>query len=134
MKEKIIPAGYASENQILCTTPGGWSVGNEATVEVTFNGVDYTNANKTFNFFQVDGVYPQCGPSRGSKNPITVYGSGFRANVNSTLFINNEPLQYMEESWDEIKFPLPPAAQGENFTGSVLFETSINAVDFTKFQ
>jgi hypothetical protein len=32
-----------------------------------------------------------------------------------------------------LEYPLPPAKQGVNFTGNVLFEATINGVDFTKF-
>lgn len=131
--EKIIPAVWRSENEVLCTTPGGWEVGNEATVELTFNAVDFTNANKTFVFFQIDGAYPLCGPSIGSNKPITVYGSGFRFPENATLYLENGDVDLMHAEWSEIKYPLPPASQGPWFHGPVLFETTINGVDFTKF-
>ena len=131
--EKIIPAQFVSEQEVLCTTPGGWGVGNEATVELTFNGVDFTNYNKTFVFFQIDGAYPQSGPSIGSDKPITVHGSGFRYNENATLYINDRTLETIEASWYELKYPLPPASQGPWFLGSVLFETTVNGVDYTRF-
>jgi hypothetical protein len=115
---------------VVCATPGGWDVGNEAEVEVTFNGIDYTNFNNTFNFFKVDGVYPQSGPIGGSDQDLVVYGSGFHDNPNITLFINNKPLKPKSADWSEVRFPMP-ASQGY---GNVFFEVTMNGAEHTKFE
>jgi hypothetical protein len=62
-----------------------------------------------------------------------VYGSGFKIPTDSGLFLSNDPYDLLDYDWNSMKFPLPPAKQGPKFEGSVLFETTANGVDFTKF-
>jgi len=39
---KYISAKYFNSTTILCASPGGWGDVEAVTVDVTFNGVDYT--------------------------------------------------------------------------------------------
>lgn len=49
--DKMIPAFFKNENLVYCTSPGGWGSGTAATIDLTFNGEDFTNSNSTFYFF-----------------------------------------------------------------------------------
>jgi hypothetical protein len=130
--DKFIPATFKSETVVYCTTPGGWGSGNEAVVDVTFNGIDFTNSNSKFYFFQIDGVFPQSGPAEGSPLGVTVYGSGFLRNDNASCSfdaVDYKPL-YMDSS--KLVCPMPPA-KSPDFYGRVNFEVTINGADYKKF-
>jgi hypothetical protein len=99
-------------------------------VEVTFNGIDYTSFNNTFNFFKVDGVYPQSGPLEGSQQDLIVYGSGFHNNPNVTLYINNVPEKPNSVTWNEARFSIPSSQH----TGNVFFEVTMSGAEYTKFE
>ena len=66
-KPKITPASYLNDTTILCTSPGGWGAGTIATLQITYNGVDLSNNNNTFRFYQVDSIFPLSGPAVGGK-------------------------------------------------------------------
>ena len=36
-----------------CASPAGWAGGDTVKVDVTFNGVDYTDNNFDFNFYSI---------------------------------------------------------------------------------
>jgi hypothetical protein len=78
MPPKFIPAFYQNQTTIMCSSPGGWGHGDEVNVQVTFNGVDYSDNNFTFNFYNIRRAFPRSAPADGSGGPILIEGSGFK--------------------------------------------------------
>lgn len=130
--DKFIPATFKSENVVYCTSPGGWGSGNEASVDVTFNGIDFTNSNSKFYFFQIDDAFPLSGPATGSIYGVTVYGSGFLKNDNASCSFDS--VDYKPLHMDSFKMvcPMPPA-KSPDFFGRINFEVSVNGADYKKF-
>jgi len=58
-------AKFLNSTTILCTTPGGWGAGTLASVDITYNGMEFTNSNQTFRFYQIDSITPRSGPASG---------------------------------------------------------------------
>jgi hypothetical protein len=53
-----------------CASPAGFAGGNQVNVDLTFNGVDYTEKSFTFNFYHVFGSFPKSGPINGKNQFI----------------------------------------------------------------
>jgi len=45
-----------------CASPAGWHGGDQVRVDLTFNGVDYTDNNFIFSFYKILGSFPKSGP------------------------------------------------------------------------
>jgi len=131
--DKYIPAAYKNEGLIYCTSPGGWGAGTAASVEITFNGKDYTTSNSTFYFLQIDGARPRSGPSSGSLKGIEVFGSGFIANPNASCILNYTEYKPISIQSGSMICPMPPAKGGSEYYGSVPMEVTVNGADFLKF-
>ena len=72
---KIMPASYVNSTTVACSTPGGWLAGTTTNVELSFNGVDFSNSKLKFRFYQINKVGPLSGPSSGG-SLLTITGSG----------------------------------------------------------
>lgn len=131
--KKYVPAVYKSENLIYCTLPGGWGSGTEVKVDVTFNGIDYTNSDTKFNIFQIDYVSPKSGPSDGSSKGIVIYGSGFIPNDGAVCVIENKDVKPTSITWNKVICPLPKSSLGSTYYGNVPLEVSVNGIDFQKY-
>jgi len=46
-----------------CASPSGWVGGDQVKVDLTFNGVDYTDASFVFSFYNIFGSFPKSGPT-----------------------------------------------------------------------
>lgn len=131
--DKYIKAFYKNESLIYCTSPGGWGSGTEARVDITFNGIDYTNANSSFYFFQIDGARPLSGPNTGSAKGIIVHGSGFIHSDNAACYLDYKEYRPIAIAWNYMVCPLPPS-NTPDFVGDLNFEVTVNGVDYRKFE
>lgn len=59
---KYIPAYYIDKETMKCASPAGWVGGDQVKVDLTFNGVDYTDNNFVFSFYNIYGSFPKSGP------------------------------------------------------------------------
>jgi hypothetical protein len=60
---KFIPAYFVDNDTMKCASPSGWVGGDQVKVDLTFNGVDYTDASFVFSFYNIYGSFPKSGPS-----------------------------------------------------------------------
>jgi hypothetical protein len=79
----IVPALRQGPNRLRCYSPAYYVepnyVASNHTVEVSFNGVDFSNQGHTFEYhreFNVTSLYPSKGPVAGG-TVVTVTGTGF---------------------------------------------------------
>ena len=133
LPRRFVPGMYKDDSLVYCPLPGGWTSGTEVKIDVTFNGIDFTNSNVKFNIFQIDAVLPRSGPTTGSSAGITVYGSGFIPNDNATCIIENKDVKPTVLTWGKMVCPIPPTPSGENFFGRVPLEITVNGIDYSKF-
>ena len=60
---RYIPAYFIDKETMKCASPSGWAGGDTVKVDVTFNGVDYTDNSFDFNFYNIYGSFPKSGPA-----------------------------------------------------------------------
>jgi hypothetical protein len=70
MPTKYIPAYYIDKDKMKCASPAGWVGGDQVEVDLTFNGVDYTENHYTFSFYNIFGSFPKSGPIDGTNQYI----------------------------------------------------------------
>jgi len=63
MKIKYIPAYPIDGETMKCTTPPGFVGGDQAWIDLTFNGADYTANKIKFDFYSIYGSFPKSGPT-----------------------------------------------------------------------
>ena len=61
-------------------------------MDLTFNGVDYTDASFPFSFYNIFGSFPKSGPSDAYDQYIQVKGKGFRSD--STILCVLDGVEY----------------------------------------
>ena len=132
-KVRYIPAEFHNEKLIYCSLPPGWTTGSQVKIDVTFNGIDYTNSNAVFNVYQIDRVFPRSAPSTGSAGGISIVGSGLIQNENASIILENQELQPRSYSSEKIVFPLTGPKGGASYTGNVALDASVNGVDYQRF-
>lgn len=75
----FIPAYYHNATAMRCASPPGFQANDQATVDLTFNGIDFTSNNFVFSFYHITGYFPKSGPSETcASDYIMIRGSGFR--------------------------------------------------------
>lgn len=59
---KVVPAYFVNQETMKCATPSGWKGNDTTMVDLTFNGVDFTESYP-FSFYQVYSSFPKSGPA-----------------------------------------------------------------------
>ena len=116
---KTMPASYINSTTVACSTPGGWRSGTVTYVELSFNGVDYSNNKQAFRFYQIDRVFPLSGPSVGG-TVVSIIGSGLIPDIkkgNPACRVGGLVTNATSVSSELIQFQLPPAWEGPDFNG-----------------
>jgi hypothetical protein len=67
---KYIPAYFIDKGTMKCASPAGWTGGDQVRVDLTFNGVDYTDKSFIFSFYNIFGSFPKSGPADAVKQYI----------------------------------------------------------------
>ena len=131
---KLIPAQYENETSIICVTPGGWGSGNAVHIELTYNKEDYTQSDSIFNFYNIFGAHPRSGPADGTGGPMRIVGNGFRNT--SEIMISFDTVKYkpLDLNNEEITVKIPRSRHGDFYFGMVPLETTINGMDYHKFE
>jgi hypothetical protein len=63
---KYVPATYVSAEKMKCGSPSGWQGGQSVKVDLTFNGVDFTDSSFNFDLYSIFGNFPKSGPADAS--------------------------------------------------------------------
>jgi hypothetical protein len=77
--EKIVRAEFESTVRIVCRAPPGEELGALIPLEVSMNGVDFTDSGFKFSYYDVPTLYniwPSLGPEAGG-TLIYIFGSNF---------------------------------------------------------
>jgi len=86
---KFIPAYFIDKETMKCATPSGWVGGDQVKVDLTFNGVDYTDNSFEFSFYNIFGSFPKSGPADATNQYIQIRGKGFRSTSTILCSLNN---------------------------------------------
>lgn len=89
-----------------CTTPPGFSGGDQAWIDLTFNGADYTANKVKFDFFSIYGSFPKSGPHDAYNGFIQIRGKGFRNHMKIICNLNGTYVIPLSVHWDVIKCPM----------------------------
>ena len=57
-----MPAAYIDAETMRCSSPAGFSGGDRVLVDLTFNGVDYTDNKFEYNYYAFYGSFPKSAP------------------------------------------------------------------------
>lgn len=118
---KVVPASYINSTNIVCSTPSGWTAGTITTVEISFNGVDYSSNGQQFKFYQISKISPLSGPAAGGST-ITIAGSGLKPDVmkgDAGCKIGTTIVNATTATAEQIECVVPPASAGADFHGRV---------------
>lgn len=130
---KYISARYFNQTTIMCASPGGFGNVDVVNVDVSFNGIDYTNSKNEFRYYNIISANPRSGPADGIGENIHIRGQGFKDDGNIKCRLDNTEYKPNHIAWEEITCPLLPSKQGPAFFGNVPFEATINGDDWHQF-
>lgn len=132
---KYIPAYYIDQETMKCASPAGWTGGDIVKVDLTFNGVDYTDASFPFSFYNIYGSFPKSGPSTAVNQYIQIRGKGFRKDSVILCSLNQVQLPPLSVHPTVIKCPMVldnwPADSFESVNFHILIDGSKH--DFGNF-
>jgi hypothetical protein len=57
-----MPAYYVDSETMKCASPSGFAGGDKVWVDLTFNGVDYTDNKFEYNYYAFFGSFPKSAP------------------------------------------------------------------------
>jgi hypothetical protein len=132
---KFIPAYYINAETMKCASPTGWVGGDQVKVDLTFNGVDYTDQVYTFSFYSIYDSFPKSGPATGINQYIQIRGKGFRTESTIICVLNGTEISPIKVKQDVIKCPMVLASWPSDKYESVNFHILIDGSkrDFGSF-
>jgi IPT/TIG domain len=125
---KFIPAYFINDTTVLCSSPGGWGRGDSVHVQLTLNGVDYSDNNFIFFYYNIGRHHPKSGPSNGKNIKITVDGSGFRNESKIVCVLDKALYLPLNVYSDSVVCPVPPAKGGPDSHQDVDFAIIIDGI------
>ena len=125
---KYVPAFFINNETMKCASPSGWDGGDQVKVDLTFNGVDYTEASFTLSFYTIFGSFPKSGPADATSSNIQIKGKGFRKDSAILCSINNMEVPPVSVKFNVIKCPMVlatwPADKYESVPFSIVIDGS----------
>jgi hypothetical protein len=122
---------------MMCVSPNGFFGGESANVQLTFNGIDYTEPKPflVFNFYTVLGSFPHSGPADGFDEVILIRGEGLKSTDQVICQLNNTNIAPVDVSPSLIQCPMCLPGKDPNALGLVKFGVTIHGVynDFGNF-
>jgi hypothetical protein len=132
-----VPLRLINSKVVLCTTPG-LQIGVNASVDVTFNGQDYTNNSLVYSTYgpvNITGVFPRYSSLSGPADTLHVYGSGFSSFSNSqntlACMFNDVKAKATFLSDTEITCPSPILVFQPSFESIFQITVTNNGIDFS---
>ena len=125
--ESVVAASLVSSTMLQCCSPphreGSFSL------RISTNGLDYTRSLAYFEYVRspmIHRITPSVGPLAGG-TVTTIIGSGFLGAATPSCRVDNALGKMTVLSFSEARCQVPP----HGIEGTVPFEVSTNAVDFT---
>jgi hypothetical protein len=125
---KYIPAYWINSTTVLCSSPGGWGRGDSVHVQLTLNGVDYSDNKFMFYYYNIGRHSPKSGPADGKNVRIAIDGSGFRNESKIVCVLNKTLYLPLNVYSDQIICPVVAAKSGPETFANVDFAVSIDGV------
>ena len=134
---KFIPARYIDRKTMMCASPPGFYGGESVNLQMTFNGMDFTEVSEKFvyNFYTILGSFPHSGPADAFDQVILVRGAGLKASDEVVCRLNNTDIAPVDVSPNLIQCPMCLPNKDPHKTGEVKFGVKIFGVynDFGSF-
>lgn len=74
---RFMPAYFVDSDTMKCASPSGFGGGDKVLVDLTFNGVDFTDGKFEYNYYAFYGSFPKSAPYDATNQFIQVRGNGF---------------------------------------------------------
>lgn len=123
---RSLPAVFVDSEHLRCTTPPSVASAR-LSLEISNNGVDYTNSGAKFTVvpaLNIRYLWPTSGPVMGGTK-VVVHGSGFSGGTNVLCIFDGRETLATVRSDGELDCPTP----GRDATGLVRVELTNNGVD-----
>lgn len=86
---RYVPAYVIDAETMKCASPAGWAGGDQVRVDLTFNGVDFTEHSYVFSYYNIFGSFPKSGPADADTGFIQIRGLGFHEESTVLCDLNN---------------------------------------------
>jgi len=103
---KTMPAVYIDQETMRCASPAGFGGGDRVLVDLTFNGVDYTDNKFEFNYYAFYGSFPKSAPYDATNQFIQVRGKGFTNDMAILCLLNGQEMAPLSVHYNLIKCPM----------------------------
>jgi hypothetical protein len=123
---RYVPAYMIDKDTMKCASPAGFSGGDQVNVDLTFNGVDYTDNKYVFSFYSIFGSFPKSGPASGKNQFIQVRGKGFREDSTILCVLDNTKIAPISIKPGIIKCPMTLENHDEKNYTAVPFSVMID--------
>lgn len=129
MPTKFSPAEWIDKETMKCNTPTGWSGGEWVKVDLTLNGIDYTDVAYDFYFYTLQQSFPKSGPADATNQYIRVKGKGFRQHFLIVCSLNDTEVAPISKTSNLIKCPMVLPNWPTERYDTVPFKISIDGVE-----
>jgi hypothetical protein len=103
---RFMPAYYVDKDTMKCASPSGWGGGDRVWVDLTFNGIDFTEAKFEFDFYAFYGSFPKSAPYDATNQFIQVRGKGFTQDMAILCILDGQEMAPLAVHFNLIKCPM----------------------------
>lgn len=103
---RFMPAYYVDSDTMKCASPSGFGGGDKVFVDLTFNGVDFTDNKFEFNYYAFYGSFPKSAPYDATNQFIQVRGKGFKNDMAIMCLLDDKEMAPLAVHWNLIKCPM----------------------------
>jgi len=101
-----MPAYYVDQDTMKCASPSGFGGGDRVYVDLTFNGVDFTDNKFEYNYYAFFGSFPKSAPYDATNQFIQVRGKGFTNDMAILCILDNVEMAPLAVHYNLIKCPM----------------------------
>jgi len=103
---RFMPAYYVDKDTMKCASPSGWAGGDRVWVDLTFNGIDFTENKFEFDFYAFYGSFPKSAPYDATNQFIQVRGKGFTQDMAILCILDGQEMAPLAVHFNLIKCPM----------------------------
>lgn len=103
---RFMPAYYVDPETMKCAAPSGFGGGDKVWVDLTFNGVDFTDNKFEFNYYAFYGSFPKSAPYDATNQFIQVRGKGFSNDMAILCILDDQEMAPLSVHYNLIKCPM----------------------------
>lgn len=103
---RFMPAYYVDSDTMKCASPSGFAGGDKVLIDLTFNGVDFTDGKFEYNYYAFYGSFPKSAPYDATNQFIQVRGNGFTNDMAILCILDDVEMAPLAVHHNLIKCPM----------------------------